>query len=201
MRFSSARQNSFVETTDDESRVTRSHRNDSSYHPTTVESESDEAHLADYFIPMAYDPASWQRGGVLFTQGAYGNLMVEFWSGPEEFENFHRVNPTTLDFLLMRIDGVIIRQDMSYRQATDGLSTALRYAHVTKMLNCDLSVEMRRISCRVFDPLTLVQQKFYRFNFQIGPTVALVKPTNDFHLWCIQTTCLRFSVFCRLCIQ
>ena len=41
MRFSSARQNSFVETTDDESRVTRSHRNDSSYHPTTVESESD----------------------------------------------------------------------------------------------------------------------------------------------------------------
>ena len=48
-------------------------------------------------------------------QGAYENLVEELRHDPAEFEKFHRVNPATFDFLLAKVDGVISRQNTTYR--------------------------------------------------------------------------------------
>ena len=48
-------------------------------------------------------------------QGAYENLVEELRHDPAEFEKFHRVNPATFDFLLAKVDGIISRQNTTYR--------------------------------------------------------------------------------------
>ena len=63
-------------------------------------------------------------------QGAYENLVEELRHYPAEFEKFHRVNPATFDFLLAKVDGVISRQNTTYRasiSAAERLSIALRF--------------------------------------------------------------------------
>ena len=72
-------------------------------------------------------------------QGAYENLVEDQRHDPAEFEKFHRVNPATFDFLLAKVDGVISRQNTTYRAS---ISAAERLC-VTEMLNCDWSVAGR----------------------------------------------------------
>ena len=71
--------------------------------------------------------------------------MKELSADPAEFETFHRVNQPRLDFLLMKIDAVISRQDMP---SDIGSREAVNWLTVIGLL-------MRRMSCRVFDLLTL----------------------------------------------
>ena len=119
-----------------------------------------------------------------------------------EFEKFHRVNPATLDFLLAKVDGVISRQNTTYRasiSAAERLSIALRFLATRKCLTviglwpvgwCD----------RCLWPAHTMQQLLDRFVFRIGPTtVAFVKSTGDNCLWYAHT--MQQSSFRRLCVQ
>ena len=64
-------------------------------------------------------------------QGAYENLVEELRHDPAEFEKLHRVNPATFDFLLAKVDGVISRQNTTYRasiSAVSGSAMCVSYA-------------------------------------------------------------------------
>ena len=85
-------------------------------------------------------------------QGAYENLVEELRYDPAEIEKFHRVNPATFDFLLAKVDGVISRQNTTYRasiSAAERLSINWKWVSyvcqlcVTEMFHCDWSVAGR----------------------------------------------------------
>ena len=65
-------------------------------------------------------------------QGAYENLVEDLRHDPAEFEKFHRVNPATFDFLLAKVDGVISRQNTTYRASISAVSgSAMRHGNVS----------------------------------------------------------------------
>ena len=134
-------------------------------------------------------------------QGAYENLVEELRHDPAELEKFHRVNPATFDFLLAKVDGVISRQNTTYRASISAVSgSAMCVSYASRKCFTVIGLWPVGWCDRCLWPAHSMQQLLDRFVFRIGPTtVAFVKSTGDNCLWCAHT--MQQSSFRRLCVQ